>query len=1501
MTLHLLRFGLQLTQHYIGSLDAVMNVASGLANEARNSLTRQRILQAKSSSETEWVFRSPEYKLWLSSRGPNMLWISGPPNNGKTQALVEVLDEICSKPSCRGSELIPVVYFCCKEPRNPDNLPADLNLDSYSDLRYGNVTLLRSVIAQILMANIQRAASFRRTVIKSSREQASVKFLAFVTGSGSIDSCFEHLWELFRHALEFLNPEYVFLDGLDKLDERTTLLRKLFSYLQPSKSGPQTKLLVTARPYADIQRDLADVPVIDETSERKRKQGCVARWSHANRVIDCLNSLYFTEYQSRRNRVADVQTGTAEWIWNHPSYRAWCDDGYGILWLQGKPGSGKSTLVKQIQKQLSAKQAFNCSKSAAKSPENNIQSEYTPVIAHFFYNIRGGIEETRHYNMLRSLLYQILKQEARFYPAYRNVFREIRNLSDGAIDWSYAHLNSVFDSLAELRLRKDTDMFSKQIILIIDAMDESEAGIHQIEMLSLIHKLCSHSQHSIQAIISSRPVPEMEESFRQCHKIILQRENSSDIEKIIELSLDVISNLVQDDSDESDDTLSVASYSSTIETTNQSIYAEIQDYLMEHSQGVILWIVLILGELEKFAGNDGVTPWKVRQKLRSLPDGLEAIYREIIKRLKAQEKLDVDQGCQMLNWATFAKRPLSLEEFRDALAVTMNPKSPPFYSDEKLLNNHRIVSFESLARCINNNCGGFLEIQRLNPSKIEPGRKDIIQLIHQTVREFLMKPDSGASPYNVETQSGTSIISGCCIRYLKLSLPMGKGDRYSANVETWVGKDYKKFVKLLKDRPLLLYTLSFLPDHLKDLTSDGYMRDLIQFLEARSLEHNSFAWFFVSQWVKCLPLRVKHQSNTDSESSAMANFKATCLIFAAKKGFTSVVQSLIEAGASVDRISGVSELSNISALDVAAKFGRVGVVEVMVAHTTWPQKGISALKEAASKDNAQLLSLLLASGATADARDPDNLSALHVAVAYSAINAAKVLINAGADIEARDDLESGGLTPLHWAAIWGSKEMVATLLKFGANINADDRRECTPLHWATNFCRCGKLSGRPGGSQYYLSTRSGVDWSPRHHFAQHQQEIIAMAKFLIDHGAMVNAVDSNGATPLHYLAFRKSQDTEIASFLIKSGALVEARDNSGLTPIHMAAEAGNLEMMCTLLEEFSNAWDEADAKQRQDQLAARGILTTSQKLHVEDKKGQKPIHIAASAGQVAIIAKILDLSSDDLEILDNDGESALYKAVIAQNPKMIRFLLSHKARKPLIHSFLQHEDFFDILNLLIQEGWDVDQLDEEGNTALYLAFQIDPGRRVDEDSNNHHQGPRTLEAFLTAGADPDIRSSRGRTVLHEAAKSGSTLWVRKLIEADVDIDTRDDCGRTPLHDAAETGQESIARLLLINGADRALRDAWDQTALQDSIRSGHPVTSRALLENPPQPYDSLVEARSHDQEYLSLLDKYCFLGPVSQDHSIEDIDRKLYGKRALLQIRAEKQLLELAYPYCDFR
>jgi ankyrin repeat protein len=85
-------------------------------------------------------------------------------------------------------------------------------------------------------------------------------------------------------------------------------------------------------------------------------------------------------------------------------------------------------------------------------------------------------------------------------------------------------------------------------------------------------------------------------------------------------------------------------------------------------------------------------------------------------------------------------------------------------------------------------------------------------------------------------------------------------------------------------------------------------------------------------------------------------------------------------------------------------------------------------------------------------------------------------------------------------------------------------------------------------------------------------------KYLIDHGADVNAVNDMGQTPLHYLqrsepVWNYSEETDIvaiAKCLINHGIDVNAIDDYGDTCLHAAAKNGNLDMVKYLLDSGVN-------------------------------------------------------------------------------------------------------------------------------------------------------------------------------------------------------------------------------------------------------------------------------------------------------------------------------------------
>ena len=78
----------------------------------------------------------------------------------------------------------------------------------------------------------------------------------------------------------------------------------------------------------------------------------------------------------------------------------------------------------------------------------------------------------------------------------------------------------------------------------------------------------------------------------------------------------------------------------------------------------------------------------------------------------------------------------------------------------------------------------------------------------------------------------------------------------------------------------------------------------------------------------------------------------------------------------------------------------------------------------------------------------EHKTALHFAVCENKVDAVKILIHYGANIEARTDK---GRTALHIASILGETEICGFLLTAGACANCQDKDQDTPCHYAAFY------------------------------------------------------------------------------------------------------------------------------------------------------------------------------------------------------------------------------------------------------------------------------------------------------------------------------------------------------------------------------------------------------------------------------------------------------------------
>lgn len=233
-----------------------------------------------------------------------------------------------------------------------------------------------------------------------------------------------------------------------------------------------------------------------------------------------------------------------------------------------------------------------------------------------------------------------------------------------------------------------------------------------------------------------------------------------------------------------------------------------------------------------------------------------------------------------------------------------------------------------------------------------------------------------------------------------------------------------------------------------------------------------------------LNLLLKAHADVDKQSiSGM-----TPLHCASLRGKTRCVELLLTHGACVNTHDIVDEQTPLHS---AAQQGHTDVVKILLAHGADVQATDKSfwtpIYKASQNGHAEVVQMLIDAGAQVNIPISDimlqlakrelenNPHALHAACSDDNYNKIKLLIKAGADVNAQED----GHTPLHCAVRPGNENIIELLINSHADVNARDNEGSTALHLAA-------LHGH-----------------------------VTIAQLLIEAGADVLAQDSYGWNPLH--------------------------------------------------------------------------------------------------------------------------------------------------------------------------------------------------------------------------------------------------------------------------------------------------------------------------------------------------------------------------------------------------
>lgn len=520
----------------------------------------------------------------------------------------------------------------------------------------------------------------------------------------------------------------------------------------------QTRALI-----ADAMRIAATLTRVGEDfgTDAERKNAEAIRQEEENMKLEVehqiLESLYFEAMAERQEEVDEAHRNTFGWLFNPPetgqtwsSFVDWLRSDSSTYWINGKAGSGKSTLMRYI-----------C-ESERTEKELLLWAGSLPLtMSSFFFWNGGTIEQRSQTGLLRSLLYNTLRRYPELIPI---VMPSIwaRGYSQAIDPWEHYKPEPFnLKTLTQFfkRLLQQT-LVPLKICFFIDGLDEYEGS--PADLADLFTEVAT--SNNVKVCLSSRPLVAYEYAFETCPSLRLQDLTVEDIRSYVY------------------NTLHIDKRFQNLCLREPERAPQLVTELVTKADGVFLWVKVVIRSILTGLGNrDHIID--LQKRLRELPSDLEALYEHMLmKRIepfyreKASSLFQIVRASRDLN-----DRLEKLGETRMPLTLISlsfaddDDPNLAFTSDIKLLPELKLsIRCNTTEDRLKVRCAGLLElhgmIDRSNPdARLELAKLHWkVRYLHRTVRDYLEQENVWttiiALTRNSDFNPNVSLLKSCLLQ-----------------------------------------------------------------------------------------------------------------------------------------------------------------------------------------------------------------------------------------------------------------------------------------------------------------------------------------------------------------------------------------------------------------------------------------------------------------------------------------------------------------------------------------------------------------------------------------------------------------------------------------------------------------------------------------------------------------------------------------------------------------
>ncbi|KAH9037401.1 hypothetical protein EDB83DRAFT_2524665 [Lactarius deliciosus] len=428
-----------------------------------------------------------------------------------------------------------------------------------------------------------------------------------------------------------------------------------------------------------------------------------------NQIIQLLRAWLSPADPSTNHNIARKaqHKGTTVWFFQGSIFIEWKSTG-SLLWIYGKPGSGKSVICSSVIQDIMAV----CEAGLA-------------ILAYFYFDFKDLSKQTCH-DLLLSLVSQLSTRSGPCCDILHHVYKGHENGTRQPSD----------ESLKECLKEMLTLPGQRPIFIVLDALDEcpDTSGIPspRDEVLEVVKELVDLHLQGLHICATSRP--------------------EVDIRTILE-PLTFRSVSLHDESGQKTD---IADYvrnvvNSSPSTAMRRWRAEdknlVIETLTERADGMFRWVFCQLDALRH------CFPPNLRQFLNELPETLDETYERILRGIN---KAQTDNARRLLQCLAVAVRPLRVEELAELLAFDFQVPSSggiPKLKDDWRWDDQEVAVLST--------CSSLIAV-------VPDGGFRVVQFSHFSVKEYLTSPrlarsQGDVSRFHIDLHAAHTVLAQACL------------------------------------------------------------------------------------------------------------------------------------------------------------------------------------------------------------------------------------------------------------------------------------------------------------------------------------------------------------------------------------------------------------------------------------------------------------------------------------------------------------------------------------------------------------------------------------------------------------------------------------------------------------------------------------------------------------------------------------------------------------------